>query len=169
MPNEVKPWSEISKNFDPMMPAEQYDGLRLKYFSDFVAPKVERGKSVDATWTKFKEMTERPSLLGPGGKAMLHVKLGAAAAADAMVAPLAGVSPGVKKLQSAIQETELGLVKMGEREGMNTKIPLIAGSFAGQAIDFGVISSVLGPEVGLLAREMTSSAKGAELLTRTLR
>jgi hypothetical protein len=171
MPNgdNVKSWADISKNFDAMMPAELYDNLRLKYFTSFVQPKIGQGKSVEATYAKFKELTERKPLLGPGGKALLHVKLGATAAASAMLDPLKSLSPQAKELSNKLQATELQLTKIGEREGMNTTVARTAGSLAGQAVDFAVITAALGPEAGLLAEEMTSTAKGADLVTRTLR
>jgi len=174
MPNgqdtgQVKSWAEISANFDKLMPAELYDNLRLKYFTNFVQPKIGQGKSVEATYAKFKELTERAPLLGPGGRAMLHIKLGATAAASAMVEPLKSLDPRMKELNTKLKATELTLTRIGEREGMNTAVSRVAGSFAGQAIDFAVITSALGPEVAMLAREVTTTAKAADLTTRALR
>lgn len=61
MPNgtSVKPWNEIAAQFDPLMPMEQYNGLRLKYFADFVAPRVPQGKSVEATYAEFKKLDRK--------------------------------------------------------------------------------------------------------------
>jgi len=171
MPNgtQIKPWNEIAANFDQMMPAEQYDSLRLKYFADFVAPKVPRGKSVEATYAEFKKLTERPSLLSPAAKAALHVQLAGASAIDAALSPLKGFDPKVAALHKQVQTKELDLVKMGAREGMNTNPAQIAGSFAGQAVDFALLSEVLGPASMGIASEMVTSAKGAQLLSRVVR
>ncbi len=171
MPNgtSVKPWNEISKDFDPMMPADLYDGLRLKYFTDFVAPRVPKGKNVEATYAEFKKLTERPSLLSPGGKIGLHAQVGAAAAADALLAPLKDLHPDFRKAHDAVQAKELDLVRMAGREGINTKPAQVLGSFAGQAVDFGILAEVLGPAAAGIATEMMTSAKAAQLATRVLR
>src|SRR5256885_16461915 len=123
MPNgtQVKPWNEIAKEFDPLMPAELYDGLRLKYFNDFVSPKIPKGKNVEATWGEFKKLTERSSLLSGGGKVALHGQVAAASAADALLAPLKDLHPDFRKAHDAVQSKELDLSRMAAREGVNTK------------------------------------------------
>src|SRR5438067_2272366 len=95
--SKIKPWNEIAKDFDPMMPADLYDGLRLKYFQDFVAPQVPKGKNVEATYAEFKKLTERPSLLSGTGRATLHGQVAAASAADALLAPLKDLHPDFRK------------------------------------------------------------------------
>jgi hypothetical protein len=166
---QVKPWSEIAKNFDPMMPAEQYDALRLKYFGDFVKPKVPKGKDVAATWAEFKNLTERPKLLGAADKGKLHIELGMASAVTAAMEPLKDLHPEWRKLYDKAQAKELELTQMGEREGMNTKAARIAGGFTGQAIDFAALSYVLGPAAGALSETMLSSAKSVDLASKMIR
>ena len=166
MPNgeqKVKPWNDIAKDFDPMMPASMYDGLRLKYFQDFVQPKIAKGKSAAGTWEEFKKATDRPDLLGPGGRAVLHTKIAAASAASAMLEPIRDAAPITKKLFDDVQKKQLTLTTLAEREGMNTTVPQVAGSFAGQAVDFGVLTAVTGPVAGAIAGEMAESAKAVDL------
>ena len=152
-----------------MMPAELYDGLRLHYFNSFVSPKIPKGKNVEATWAEFKKLTERPSILSAEGKIKLHGQIAAASAGDALLSPLKDLHPDFKKAFDQVQARELDLIRMGAREGVNTKPAQVLGSFAGQAVDFSILSEVMGPAAAGIAAEMMTSAKGVELASRVLR
>jgi hypothetical protein len=165
----VKPWSEIAANFDPLMDAKTYDDLRLHYFNSFVAPRVPKEKSVEGTWGEFKKLTERPQLLSGSAKLALHGQVAAASAADALLAPLKDLHPEFRAAHAKVQARELDLGRMAAREGMNTKPAAMLGSFAGQAVDFGILTEVLGPMAAGIAAEITTTARATALATKVLR
>lgn len=169
-PLTVKPWSEIARNFDPMMPADQYDALRSHYFYNFVAPHVPEGKSVDATFAEFKKLTERPNLLS----AKEHLALYAAGAVGAMQQSMMEGLPKMEGVNSKalVDKTKwynMMYEKLAEREGIDLSKARVGGSLTGQAADLALYGEVLGPMATGLSETAGVTARNAQLLARTLR
>lgn len=78
MSAHVPAFNEIAKKLPDDLSEDTYNLLRRKYFYDYVAPKVEKGKSVEGTYTEFLKRTERnrSPLLGIAAHAGLAVASG---------------------------------------------------------------------------------------------
>ena len=149
MPTPVKPFNDIAQSFDPMMPKEDYDALRDKYFFDHVAPKVPKGFSVSATREEFLKQTERTPLI----KHPTAAKAGVAslATAEQILQPMATVLPQAKQLLKTTRAKRQSMTEAMQRDGVSTTGASVLGDLTGSAIAFSGIEAVTrgaGTEIG---------------------
>jgi hypothetical protein len=170
-----KSFLDIASSFPVDMSEDTYNAARAKYFQDVVIPKIKPSESIGATWTTFKSMTERPHLLTTAGRAALAAQLGATAAAREAAAPLRTIGAmsegpnfaayGLDKLE----KQQVDLTRMGDREGLNTKLLAGAGSLAGTVIGFEAASMAVGPVAGELMGNFAHGARSLQLVTSAVK
>jgi hypothetical protein len=169
---KIKPFNEIAAGLDPMMPAEDYDFLRQKYFDNFIKPFVPKGYSPQTTWEDFKKNTERPGLLNKEHKALIPIGLGMVSAVKGAVEPFIKMQPRIpgneKKFLENLDNTQKMLTTMARREGMST-LPGPIGEMVGASIPLMAAFEGAEPLAGGLAAEFASTARGIELAHRLTR
>lgn len=166
-PKVVPPFNDLARNLDPMMPQQDYDMLREKYFRDHIMP-YQHPASVAGAWNDFKRGTERPSLLGPLGKTGLKINLGLAALDKSALAPLSWY-PGLDDVYAKILEGEEKLQGIARREGVSAAGPELVGGLAGMGIPLGGALKMAEPLSAAIAAKAFTSARTIELANRALR
>jgi hypothetical protein len=154
-------WGDIAQSLPPMLPQEDYDKLRRKFFDDWIAPKVRSNYSVEGTWEAFKVQSDRPRLMTPSGRALVSSELGLLSAASAMLDPMKKLDPGFKQAHDQLQMHMAKVVEVAKREGMNTTLPMFLGQMGGVAIDFSMLQEVLGSAAGEIIEGISSQYKMA--------
>jgi len=166
---ETPSWSTISSQLDPLMPETQYNGLRDSYYWNVVAPKLTKGTDAKATYNEFVKLTPKGHYLDAAGRAKLHAQIALASVGSAMLEPLKDGHPDLKRGFDQIQSSLLGMNRMAESEGMDTRIAQAGGSFVGQGIDFAILSAALSPIAAGIATEMAGTVRGIEFATKIVR
>lgn len=186
---KAPPFSDIAKNFDPMMPQEDYDKIRQNYYYTVVAPQLSSPAAVQKGWEDFKKGTERTPLLNPLQRKLTQVGVGALSFARELVEPVAGAAQGLKYFGSqnvenvadveaattqdkakmsltrflTTQEDEM--TKVAEREGVDTRYAKVAGSMVGAVPSLTASYAMTGPLASALvlpeAGEIVSALKFA--------
>jgi hypothetical protein len=136
---KVKPFNDLAKDFDPMMPQEQYDAIRHKYFNDNVAPRIPNNFSVMATRDEFLKATEREHLINHPTVAKLGV--GALATTEQLLQPLKDLNPQARSLYNATKKKSASLSAAMQRDGISATGPKIAGDLIGSGIAFAGIEA----------------------------
>jgi len=156
---QIRPFNDIARDFDPMMPQDQYDELRTHYFNNFVAPRVSKNADVLATRKEFFKQTERAPLLTPGARVLLPVVTTAAETIASVGHPLRQI--GGDYVAKPIQDVADTLAQAGKRDGVvGTSMGYGIGNLAGQGLDIAAAYAAAGP----LASQISKAAKGLELL-----
>lgn len=159
MPQDIKPFNDIARDFDPMMPADQYDQLRNHYFNNFVAPRVGPHADVEATRKEFFKQTERAPILTPGARALLPVVTTVAETIASASKPLRAL--GGESVAKPIQDVADTLAQAGKRDGVvGSSVGYGAGNLVGQGVDIAAAYAAAGPLAATIAR----GARGAELM-----
>lgn len=164
---------DIAKSFPKEMSAETYDAARRQYFQQVIVPKIKTGENYQATWEKFKTLTERAPLLDTFQRGMIAPTLAATSAVKTLVEPLRNLDfTGDKTMLqffNALEDQEAKLTHLGDREGLNTAGPRALGSLGGMALDFEALSTVLGPTASSLFGDAAQSGRLAQLGERMTR
>jgi hypothetical protein len=166
---KVKPFNELAKDFDPMMPKDQYDMIRYKYFDDNVVPLIPKGFSTAATRTEFLKATERAPMVNYPISAKLG--MGALATTEQLLQPLKDTSPGARRLYDANRKKQASLGAAMQRDNISFAGPKIAGELIGGGIAFAGIQAATdgaGAELGVdaLIDSIAQTAKTADLAAR---
>jgi len=164
---------DIAKSFPPDLSANTYDAAREHYFRSVIVPRMQPGESYTATWEKFKSMTERQPLLTPFQRGMLMPTLGATSLVRTALEPLKGLDPTgsatLRRMSEGLEDQEAKLTRLGEREGINTIAPRLAGSLGGTVLDFEALSTALGPTASSLFSNAAGAGRVAQIAERTAR
>lgn len=179
MPDQV-PFSEWAKSLPADMSADQYDQVRMKWFTDNVKPRLDQKANLHSAWERFKSNTERAPVKYPHGaktdmalvgfsSALAKSLSGANKLVEDAVSVVTGSKTGgeakktifhdyVKKFEGDTEEMSKKYFKLAERE-RRSKIPYYVGEAAGYLPAFelsaaggGAIAGALNiPKVGIAA------------------
>lgn len=150
---KVPSFNDIASHFDPLMPEEDYEKLRSKYYNDFVLPRLPHGTDALVAYRQFKELTKRPEVLTPGERALTRAGLFATSAAQEILGPVTTV-PGVKKLHDSIAEDQAAMEVLSKREGIHPGRYTVPGQMTGLAVDW----ELLAPYAGQIAEGVAARA-----------
>lgn len=165
----IKPWWEVAKGFDPLMPADQYNALKRIYFDHFVAPQIPEGFSHSATWGEFDRATEREHLLTPAQRAEAPMLEASEGYIQGLLAPLKA-DPGGEKVYNFLDQMFKRAQTLREYEGVSHRGLRGAGEFTGSAVDLSLISHGIGAvEVLPQAADLTLTGRAAKLYDRVMR
>jgi hypothetical protein len=150
-----------------MMPKEDYDSLRTRYFYDNIAPKINPSEHEGAR-QQFMSRTERKPLLNPMEKLGHQVALAGMSMAESMVSPLE-ITPQTAKVHQFVKGAVQDLERIGKREGMPTAPAEVVGQIVGMGIPLAGATKVAGMITNPIIKTAMGAAKNLELTQRIVR
>lgn len=171
MSTQVTPWSDIAKQLDPMMPKEQFDLMRDKYFHDVVAPNYDPKDRLHV-YKDFMTKTERPKLLSSADEALLHAGEVGVSGTKRLIAP-ASILPGDvgEKARSAyhsLDYTEKEMDRLAARDGIPVEVTKMIGAGAGEVLPVVLTAGAAAPIVKAIASRAAQGVAGREIVRRTV-
>jgi hypothetical protein len=170
--SQPRPFNDIAKEFDPLMPQETYDNIRQQYFKQVVQPKVGPQDSIQATWEAFKKQTERQPILSVKDKITATLGVGATSAEKELMAPMEGMdtSGQVKRTMDHLTKQGDVMTKLLEREGVHSApaAKVIGGMIGGTAPMIAAWEGA-GPVAEQIAAKALTNAKQIEVAARVAR
>lgn len=159
--SKVPPFNELAKQLDPMLPAEDYDLIREKYFQDHVKPRVKNPTALPTVWEAFKKKTERQPLLSSVEKMGLQVERSLVRGLDAMTMGKLTTEPHVQKRAAEMEQ-------VAAREGMSNIPPAIS-EFIGMIPPSVALTELFGPAAGAVTARAFQSARTIGVASRVLK
>lgn len=126
---EIPKWGDVALHLDPMMPKEDFEQVRGKYFQDVIAPRIPHGQDVQALYKEFQKRTERTPLLSTPQKALMQGKVAVTEALKEMLP--AGASKISQDTNKALSDKAAGYKKIADRDGTSTTLARVGGKIAG--------------------------------------
>lgn len=171
-PSKTPSWADISSQLDPLMPQEQYDALRQRYYYSVVVPTLSPRSNVTAAWEDFKTKTERPSMLSESEKTLLHAGVMAGTFKDELMKPLGPLKGASPQLAKELDDTHSNLAAMkaiADREGLHTGLGEFAGSSLAMATQWEALAPLVGPIAEGVAGAALKAGRAQEFMTRVAR
>src|SRR5436190_14337472 len=166
---EIVPFSDIARSLDPMLPKDDYDRIRLKYFNDVVRPRIPKGRDLGKTWDNFRKATERPDMTNMYDKFAAQVLVGSLSAAREAVSTLSDIIPEFKRLHDSIETRMSALTKILDRDGVNYKAAATIGGLAGFALPMGLAIEGAEPVALALSQRLLTREATQAMAYRFLR
>lgn len=153
-------WTDIASKLDPMLPADQYDQVRRKYFVDVVVPRIPKYQSEEGIWQEFKKRTERAPLLSTTEKFALRSTIAAHSAMKSALELPAGLigDPELAKSADRFLQPQL---RLAEREGMSVGAEKVGGALVGELPAILASFALAEPIAGALVSKAGMVAKNA--------
>ncbi len=162
------PFNQVAKDFDPYMPAQQYNNIQEQYFWSIVSPRLPTNLSRTDALGEFKRQTARPSMLTGGEKALVQIGLLATGHVKSLV-EVASLVPQVKPLLEKLEQQQRDLTELALREGMPVAPATLLGEFSGMLLPFVTLEKLIGPVAALALSRAKLSAKVFSFANRATR
>lgn len=175
----VPPFNDLAKSFDAMMPQADFDKMRENYYYSIIAPKLADQYEVQSGWEQFKAGTERQPLLNSAQRMLAKVGVGALEfargtvgdlkAAGHFAAPHTMDGGPVDQLDASLKTQQDELEQIARREGIDTDMAKMVGSFTGQIPGIAASFMATGPLASAMAiPKAAEAAKTIEFLNKVM-